>query len=139
MIRTPLATGNFTATFNTTLSAVPTAAPAIGATATVKNLQCATLTDQVVFSLTFELAISYQSGGTVTDTFTVPYANGLSVPGTVAGMACDIAATITGGTVNINVGSTLASWSISFSITANTFFPPPQAIDVDSNIAQVGQ
>ncbi len=115
---------------------MPTAAPAIGATATIKNLQCATLTDQVVFSMTFELAISYQSGATVTNTFSVPYANGLAVPGTVAGMACDIAATITGGTVNINVGSTLASWSIAFTITANTFFPPPQAIDVDSNVAQ---
>jgi len=87
--------------------------------------------------MTFELAISYQSGTTVTNTFSVPYANVLAVPGTVAGMACDIAATITGGTVNISVGSTLASWSIAFNITANTFFPPPKAIDADSNIAQV--
>lgn len=136
MSDTPLNSNSFVVSFSTTTSQPVSAVTA--ASAVIRNLQCGTLTDQVVFSLTLDLSLSYTSGVTpVTDTFRIPYANVLSVPGTVAGMACDIAATITAGTVDITPATNIVTWSVTFTITANTFFPPPQAIDVDSNIAEL--
>lgn len=133
MILTPLASGSFTSSFPVTLSQIPTG-PATSGTIVIQNLQCGTLTNQVVFSLTFNGTINYPTaGGPVAEAFSVPYANALASAGTVAGMYCDVAATITAATF---VTATRVL-TVTFTITANTDFPPPQAIDVDSNIGVI--
>lgn len=134
MNTTPVGSQTYNVSFPVTLSAVPTGT-ATAATAVIQNLQCVTLTNQVAFSNTFNVAVSYPTAtGIVTDSFAVPYANGLSIPGTVAGMFCDIKATLNAGTFS----TATRTFSLNFTITASTDFPPPPAIDVDSNIGVVG-
>lgn len=134
MNTTPVGSQTFNVAFAVTLSAVPTGT-ATAATAVVQNLQCVTLMNQVVFSNTFNVAVSFPTAsGIVTDSFAVPYANGFSIPGTVAGMFCDLKATLNSGTFT----TATRTFTLNFTITASTDFPPPPAVDVDSNIGVVG-
>jgi len=101
----------------------------------VANLQCAAIENAVVFSLTFQERITYMrasDGAIITEAFAIPYANVLTLPGTVAGMRCEIAAVITALSVALTPPSTVTN-NITFTITASTEFPPPAAQDVDSN------
>lgn len=118
---------------NVTLSAAATAI--VSKNMVVANLQCAAIENAVVFSLTFQERITYMrasDGAIITEAFAIPYANVLTLPGTVAGMRCEIAAVITALSVALTPPSTVTN-NITFTITASTEFPPPAAQDVDSN------
>lgn len=133
MIITPVLSGNFLASVNVTLSAAATAI--VSKNMVVANLQCAAIENAVVFSLTFQERITYMrasDGAIITEAFAIPYANVLTLPGTVAGMRCEIAAVITALSVALTPPSTVTN-NITFTITASTEFPPPAAQDVDSN------
>ena len=133
MIITPVLSGNFLASVNVTLSAAATAI--VSKNMVVANLQCAAIENAVVFSLTFQERITYMrasDGAIITEAFAIPYANVLTLPGTVAGMRCEIAAVITALSVALTPPSTVTN-NITFTITSSTEFPPPAAQDVDSN------
>lgn len=133
VILTPVNSGNFAASVDVTLGAQASAI--VNKEMVVANLQCVTIQDAVIFSLTFQERITYvraADGVIVTQAFAIPYANTLSVPGTVAGMRCEIAAIITGLTIQLPAPSTARN-NIAFTVTASTDFPPPAAQDVDSN------
>jgi hypothetical protein len=133
VIITPVLSGNFLASVNVTLSAAATAI--VSKNMVVANLQCAAIENAVVFSLTFQERITYMrasDGAIITEAFAIPYANVLTLPGTVAGMRCEIAAVITALSVALTPPSTVTN-NITFTITASTEFPPPAAQDVDSN------
>lgn len=75
------------------------AAAIVACQAGVAGLQCASVTDAVLFSLKFLVSVSYidaSSGATVTETIEVPYADAISIPGTIAGMQSNPALTIAG-------------------------------------------
>jgi len=133
VINTPVLSGNFVSSVNVTLSAAASAI--VSKAMVVANLQCVTIENAVIFSLTFQEQITYMRASdavVVTEAFAIPYANVLSLPGTVAGMRCEIAAVITGLTVSLTPPSSVTN-NISFTITASADFPPPAAQDVDSN------
>lgn len=137
MILTPVNSGNFTASPSVTLGSAATAI--INKEAVIANLQCVTVQDAIIYSLTFDERITYcraSDGAIVTQAFSIPYANVLAVPGTVAGMECEIASVLTGLTIVLS-SPTVATNTILFTVTASTFFPPPAAQDVDSNIAAI--
>lgn len=133
VISTPLNSANFIATISVPLAAQATAI--VGKQAVVANLECATVEDAVIFSLTFQERITYVRAAdsvVVTESFALPYANSFTVPGTIAGMNCEIAAILTGLTANLTAPGVVTN-NISFTITVSTFFPPPEAQDFDSN------
>lgn len=75
------------------------AAAIVACQAGVAGLQCATMTDTVLFSLAVIVSVSYiqaSSGATVTESFELPYADAISIPGTIAGMQSNPAPTIAG-------------------------------------------
>lgn len=124
----PLAGASYTVSFPLPLSRDPTG-PGTSGTVVIQNLQGSTLTGDVVFSLSFHIILTYPAAdGPVTDSFTVPYANTLASAGTFAGMLCDVGATITEAAF-VTASRVL---TVSFTITANTDFPPPQAFDAES-------
>ena len=133
VINTPVLSGNFVSSVNVTLSSAASAI--VSKAMVVANLQCVTIENAVIFSLTFQERITYMrtsDAAIVSEAFAIPYANVLSLPGTVAGMRCEIAAVIKGLTVSLTPPSTVTN-NISFTITASADFPPPAAQDVDSN------
>lgn len=133
VINTPVLSGNFVSSVNVTLSAAASAI--VSKAMVVANLQCVAIENAVIFSLTFQEQITYMRASDaviVTEAFAIPYANVLSLPGTVAGMRCEIAAVITGLTVSLTPPTSVTN-NISFTITASADFPPPAAQDVDSN------
>lgn len=138
MIQTPVHSADFTAAPKVTLGS--TAAEILRHELVIANLQCVSVQDAVIFSLTFQERLTYTRAcdrNPVVQAFSMPYANTLPSPGTVAGMQCEITSTLTGMSVELTT-PTVVSHAIAFTITASTAFsltPAPNAVSNTLDIA----